>query len=212
MKAGHPPSKQMPPEELPPAPEATLVRKSQQGDTGAFGELVALHQHKVFATLYNATRNEQDAWDLAQETFLKAWRNIGRFQGQSSFSTWLYRISTNVSIDWLRRRANRASQTGVELDDSVTPRQIAPGAVTAPREAPSPQSGVEGAEIGERIEEALSRLSPEHRAVITLRELDGLSYEEIADACGCSVGTVMSRLFYARKKLQTTLRDLYETL
>ncbi|MDD5351413.1 MAG: sigma-70 family RNA polymerase sigma factor, partial [Chthoniobacteraceae bacterium] len=130
-------------------------------------------------------------------------------RGQSKFSTWLHRIATNVTIDWIRRKQIAA---GVEFDDTLGLAPIAAGSTTAPHAAPPPQQRLEAGEIRTRIDAALSQLSPEHRAVILLREVDGASYEEIAEATGCTLGTVMSRLFYARKKLQTLLRDLYDTL
>jgi RNA polymerase sigma-70 factor (ECF subfamily) len=159
--------------------------------------------------IYNMVRNEQDAWDLAQDGFLKAWKSIGRFRGQSSFYTWLYRILMNVSIDWLRKKH---VESGAEFDDAQGLPHIAPGAATAPRGELQPAARLSDKEIRSRIDEAITRLTPEHRAVIVMRELDGLDYQEIADAMECSIGTVMSRLFYARKKLQSMLKDVYETL
>ena len=189
--------------------DGDLVRRCQQGDSAAFNELVTRYRGKVFAMIYNMVHNEQDAWDLAQDGFLKVWKSIGRFRGQSSFYTWLYRIIMNVTIDSLRRK-----QVGgeTEFDDSVGIANIDPHAVTAPRPAVLPQEKMEGDEIRARINEAVSRLSPEHRAVILMREIDGLEYQEIADTLDCSIGTVMSRLFYARKKMQGMLKDLYENL
>jgi len=153
--------------------------------------------------------NEQDAWDLAQDGFLKAWKSIGRFRGQSSFYTWLYRIMMNVTIDSLRRK-----QIGgeTEFDDSVALSNIDPNSSTTPHTTLLPEDKIAGDEIRARIDAAVARLTPEHRAVILMREIDGMEYQEIADALECSIGTVMSRLFYARKKMQTMLRDVYENL
>jgi RNA polymerase sigma-70 factor (ECF subfamily) len=159
--------------------------------------------------IYNMVRNEQDAWDLAQDGFIKAWKSIGRFRGQSSFYTWLYRILMNVAIDSLRRKQ---IEGGSEFDDSLGLKNIEPAAATAPRAEMPPAAKLSDKEIRARIDAAIQKLTPERRAVITLRELDGLDYQEIADAMGCSIGTVMSRLFYARKKLQSMLRDVYENL
>ena len=159
--------------------------------------------------IYHMVRNEQDAWDLAQDGFVKAWKSIGRFRGQSSFFTWLYRILMNVTIDWTRRKQ---IASGAEFDDSHGLRDIAPGAVTAPKDELQPAVKLSDKEIRARIDSAIERLSPEHRQVIVLREIDGLEYQEIADVMGCSIGTVMSRLFYARKKLQSMLKDVYENL
>jgi RNA polymerase sigma-70 factor (ECF subfamily) len=189
--------------------DAGLVRRCQQGDTAAFNELVTRYRGKVFAMIYNMVHNEQDAWDLAQDGFLKAWKSIARFRGQSSFYTWLYRIMMNVTIDSLRRK-----QVGgeTEFDDSIGLANIDPHAVTAPKAAVLPHEKVSGDEIRARIDAAVTRLTPEHRAVILMREIEGLEYQEIADALDCSIGTVMSRLFYARKKMQSMLRDVYENL
>ncbi|HWL54817.1 MAG TPA: sigma-70 family RNA polymerase sigma factor [Chthoniobacteraceae bacterium] len=192
-----------------PTDETALIERARRGETAAFDALVTLHRQKVYATIYNATRNEEDAWDLSQETFLKAWKSLHLFRGQSSFFTWLYRIATNVSIDWLRRKK---IQSGTPFDDTILPESFEPGSHTAPRREATPRRQIENREIRRRIEAAIETLSPEHRMVITLRELEGESYEAIAEAVGCSLGTVMSRLFYARKKLQLALKDLYETV
>jgi RNA polymerase sigma-70 factor (ECF subfamily) len=191
------------------ADEDEWVTRCQAGDLAAFGELTARYRNQVFAITYNAIRNEQDAWDLSQEVFLKAWRNIGRFRGQSSFFTWIYRIAVNVTIDALRRKR---IEGGVEFDEATASGEIEPGAVTVPRGEPLPHQRLENREIQGRIDSALEKLSPEHRLVVILREVDGLSYEEIAEAMDCSVGTVMSRLFYARKKLQGLLKDVYDAI
>lgn len=191
------------------AADAVLVARCQAGDSAAFGELVTQYRNKVFATIYNVTRNEQDAWDLSQEAFLKAWRNMAHFRGQSSFFTWLYRIAMNITIDRLRRKQIEGS---VEFDETLGLHDIEPGSATTPRSVPAPSQNLQNKEIQVRIEAAIAKLPPDHRLVIVLREIDGLSYEEIATAAECSVGTVMSRLFYARKKLQTLLNDVYEAI
>jgi len=186
-----------------------LVKRSQAGDATAFGELVTRYRSRAFAMIYNMVRNDQDAWDLAQDGFLKAWKSIGRFRGQSSFYTWLYRILMNVSFDWLRKKH---IASGTEFDDTFGLKNVAPGATTAPRAELEPAARISDKEIRERIDAAIARLSPEHRACIVMRELDGLEYSEIAEAMQCSIGTVMSRLFYARKKLQAMLKDVYESI
>lgn len=204
----------MPPEasdndSLTPEDELELVARAQAGDTDAFNELVTRYRTRAYAMIYHMVRNEQDAWDLAQDGFVKAWKSIGRFRGQSSFFTWFYRILMNVTIDWTRRRQ---IEGGTEFDDTHGLRDIAPGAVTAPRKELQPAVKLSDKEIRARIDTAIERLSPEHRQVIVLREIEGLEYQEIADVMGCSIGTVMSRLFYARKKLQSMLKDVYENL
>jgi RNA polymerase sigma-70 factor (ECF subfamily) len=190
------------------AEDARLILRCREGDSAAFNELVIKYRNKVYATIYNLVRNEQDAWDISQEAFLKAWRNLERFRGQSSFFTWLFRIATNVAIDWLRRKQ---IESGVEFDETLGI-QIEPASTTTPKAEPLPSRQLDAAEIRARIDAAIAQLSVEHRAVILLREVEGLQYEEIAEATGASVGTVMSRIFYARKKLQTLLRDVYETI
>ena len=174
-----------------------LTRRAQAGDTEAFGELVTKYRTKIFNMIYGMVGNECDAWDLAQESFLKAWRSIHRFQGRSSFYTWLYRITANVTIDSLRRKCRRSE---VELDDAI------------PSFLPSPGDNYERAEIREQVYAALAQLRPEHRAVIVLKEIEDLQYREIAEILNVSIGTVMSRLFYGRKKLQSILRPIYNEI
>ena len=173
--------------------ELELIHRSQAGDTEAFGELVTKYRAKIYAMLYCMVRNENDAWDLAQESFLQAWRSIHKFEGRSSFYTWLYRLTVNLAIDSLR--AGRYVE--VELDDAI------------PCSLPSPRANYRRTEISEHINTALAQLSPEHRAVIVLKEIEDLQYREIAEILNVSIGTVMSRLFYGRRKLQFILRPIF---
>lgn len=186
--------------------DGDLVRLCQEGRPEAFEVLVNRYRSRVYAVIVNLTGNEADAWDLSQEVFVKAWRGLGRFEARSQFYTWLYRIAHHATYDWLRKRKIVA---GVEFDERVGQRPAA-GAVTVPQAALGPDERLGNKEVGGRIAAALQELSPEHRAVVLLKEVEGLSYQEIAEAVGCSLGTVMSRLFYARKRLQGVLRDLYE--
>ena len=159
--------------------------------------------------IYNMVKNEADAWDLAQDVFLKAWKALPRFEARAQFATWLYRITHNVVYDWMRRR--RVESAG-ELDDRLMDRErIAAGARAAPVRAARPDEAMERGELRARLASALDRLSPEHREAILLREVQGLDYKEIAEAMGCSMGTVMSRLYYARKKLQSMLSQDHES-
>ena len=183
--------------------------RCQQGDTGAFDELITRYRQRCFAMIFQMVRNEEDAWDLTQDGFVKAWKSLTHFRGQSAFYTWLYRIMANVSLDWLRRKHVRGD---AEFDDQLGLRGMEPSAPTAPKPVMQPVERIADQEIRSRVDAAIEKLSPEHRAVIVLREIEGLDYQEIADAVGCSIGTVMSRLFYARKKLQSVLRDVYEQL
>jgi RNA polymerase sigma-70 factor (ECF subfamily) len=196
----------------PDVSELDLVKRCQNGDSGAFDELVVRYRTRVFGMIYNMVHNEQDAWDLAQDSFVKAWKSIPRFRGKSSFYTWLYRIVMNVTIDWLRKKQVKAG--GTEFDDNVQLREIDPASRTVPRAERCRTSGRwnTGAKVRSRIDEAIAQLSPEHRAVILMKEMEDMQYHEIAEALGCSIGTVMSRLFYARKKLQNLLKDVYESV
>ena len=205
----NPSSKPLPTEPDAADDERDLIARSQAGDAAAFDELVTRNRTRVYSMIYQMVRNEEDAWDLAQDAFLKAWRNLRAFRGQSQFFTWLYRIVMNVTIDWLRRKQ---VQGEVEFDDTVGLQHIEPASATTPRGELAPVARLSDKEIRSRIDAAIERLSPEHREVIVLREIENLEYTEIATHIGIPLGSVMSRLFYARKKLQTMLRDVYETL
>jgi RNA polymerase sigma-70 factor (ECF subfamily) len=190
--------------------ELDLVKQCQAGQTEAFDQLVNRYRSRVFAMIYNMVHNEQDAWDLAQDSFVKAWKSIKRFRGQSSFYTWLYRIVMNVTIDHARKKQIKGA--GTEFNDEVKLDEIEPAARTAPKSEPLPHRQMESSEIRARIDAAIAQLTPEHRAVILMKETENMQYHEIAEALGCSIGTVMSRLFYARKRLQNLLRDVYENV
>jgi len=174
-----------------------LARRSQAGDTEAFDKLVTKYRTKIFIMVCGKVCNEHDAWDLAQEGFLKAWRSIHQFEGRSSFYTWLYRITVNLTIYSLRRNG-RAEE--VELNDAI------------PSSLPGPGVKYQRTEIREQVNAALAKLSPEHRAVVVLKEVENLQYHEIALVLNLSMGTVMSRLFYARKRLQSMLRPIYNQI
>src|ERR1043165_9835330 len=191
-------------------PELDLVKRCQNGDSEAFDELVTRYRTRIFGMIYNMVHNEQDAWDLAQDSFLKAWKSVGRSRGQSSFYTWIYRIVTNVTIDWLRKKHVKGA--GAEFDDAIQLKEIDPASKTVPKTEALPYEMMQRDEIRTRIDQAIAQRSPEQRAVILMKETEGMQYHEIAEALGCSIGTVMSRLFYARKKLQNLLRDVYENV
>jgi RNA polymerase sigma-70 factor (ECF subfamily) len=190
--------------------ELDLVKQCQTGNTEAFDQLVTRYRTRVFAMIYNMVHNEQDAWDLAQDSFVKAWKSIRRFRGRSSFYTWIYRIVMNVTIDWLRKKQVKGA--GAEFNDAIQLKEIEPASRTVPKADPLPHERMEQSEIRARIDNAIAQLSPEHRAVILMKEIEEMQYHEIAEALGCSIGTVMSRLFYARKKLQNLLKDVYENI
>src|SRR6266536_1260653 len=190
--------------------ELDLIRRCQAGDTEAFDELVTRYRTRVFGMIYNMIHSEQDAWDLAQDSFVKAWKSIKRFRGQSSFYTWIYRIVMNVTIDWARKKQIKAG--GAEFDDAIQLKEIDPASKTVPQADALPYETMERSEIRAGIDRAIAQRSPEHRAVILMKEIEEMQYHEIAETLGCSIGTVMSRLFYARKKLQNLLKDVYENI
>ena len=157
----------------------------------------------------NMVKNDADAWDLSQEAFVKAWKALPRFEARARFSTWLFRIAHNVVYDWVRKRK---IESAGELNDEIFDRnKIDASAKTAPAFIESPDDAMVNTELRETIEEALAKLSPEHRESVMLKDVQGLSYKEIAEVMDCTLGTVMSRLFYARQKLQALLKDEYES-
>lgn len=189
------------------AKEVALLAASRGGDTRAFDEIVTRQRERVYMVAYHILRNSDDALDVVQDTFIRAWKHLDRFDGAASLGSWLSRIATNASIDVVRRRQARP-QTEFE----AAPMAIDAASHTTPARPDRPGESLDRAAMRDRFDRALATLSPEHRAVIVLKEIEDFSYQEIADAVGCSIGTVMSRLFYARKKLQDQLRDLYEQL
>jgi RNA polymerase sigma-70 factor (ECF subfamily) len=187
--------------------ETELLIRAQRGDTSAFDNLITLNRERIYMHTFQIVRNEEDALDLTQETFIRAWKALAGFDRAAPFSSWLHRIATNAAIDLCRRRRIRPQ---AEIESGSM--KIDPASRTTPSTSEAPGASLDRAEIKRRVEEAFSALSPEHRAVVVLKEIEDLSYQEIAQHLGCSMGTVMSRLFYARKKLQTLLRDLHEEL
>jgi len=182
-----------------------LVKAAQNGDQEAYNQLVTIHRGKIYAMIQNMLYNQADAWDLTQEVFIKAWRALPKFEARAKFSTWLYRIAHNVVYDWMRKKK---IQSAGEFDDAIlSDATIEPSARTTPRESVAPDKAMENSELMQKIRGAMSHLSPEHRQVISLREIEGYDYKEISEIMESSIGTVMSRLFYARKKLQTLLKN-----
>jgi RNA polymerase sigma-70 factor (ECF subfamily) len=187
--------------------ETRLLVRAREGDTVAFDSLITQYREKIYMHTFQIVRNEEDALDLTQETFIRAWRSLPGFDGTATLANWLHRIATNAAIDLCRRRRIRPQ---AEIHSGSM--KIDPASRTTPSRPEQPGLSLDREEIRRRVEEAFLSLSPEHRAVIILKEIEDLTYEEIARHLGCSLGTVMSRLFYARKKLQTLLRDLHEEL
>ncbi|MGF1469101.1 MAG: sigma-70 family RNA polymerase sigma factor [Sandaracinaceae bacterium] len=189
------------------APDADLVERVQGGDAEAFRELFDRYHRRAYAVALGVVKNPSDAKDVVQEAFVKVHRHIPRFQGSSSFYTWLYRIVMNLAIDHVRRRKNRR---GVEYDDRLgrDDEEVAGDGTLLPRILDAnPGRTVARKELLERIQAALDELPEYHRAVILLREVEGMSYEEMAEALDVPKGTIMSRLFHARKKMQAALSE-----
>lgn len=179
--------------------DAELVRRAAAHDADAFGKLYETHRERVFRLAYRFVHNKPDALDLCQEVFVRAFESLPRFEGRSRFTTWLMRIAHNTCIDHLRQ--GRVRKAG-ELDEQYT---TGDERVPGHREAPDPTRGVGDQEIQTAIDAAVAQLSPEHRAAFVLHAVEGLTYQEIAETVGCPVGTVMSRLHYARRRLQGLL-------
>ena len=189
-----------------PGDDRALVELAARGDREAFDLLVRRHQDRVFNVAYQVVRNREDALDVAQDAFVKAFASLPSFKGEASFFTWIYRIVVNLAIDCLRRR-RRAGST--EYDDRLAAPEDGEASLATPD---NPQSALETRQIGSILARGIEALPPVHRTVLILREVEGLSYEEIARAVGCSLGTVMSRLFYARRKLKKVLEPNLDDL
>jgi RNA polymerase sigma-70 factor (ECF subfamily) len=180
-----------------------IVRRVQAGDVAAFDRLIVKYRERVFGIIYNLTSNREDAADLSQEAFIKAFQSIHRFGGQSSFFTWLYRIAVNSTLSHLRKSRLRAffSLERIDADEPVAKEVVA---------ALTDKSGADRdafvRELQEKLNDAMHKLSIKHRTVVTLFEIDGLSHQEIAEIMECSVGTVRSRLHYAKQLLQAELQ------
>jgi RNA polymerase sigma-70 factor (ECF subfamily) len=184
-----------------------LVEQARRGSQPAFRALVERHQRKVFAMALAMLKDADAARDVVQDAFIKVHQHLGDFHGQSGFYTWLYRIAMNLCIDRTRRSKRFAH---VEFDDAQAHEGGGDFEVAPVRLGFDPAQALTDKEIRQRVLAALDELSPNHRAVIVMREVEGLSYKEIADAMGCSQGTVMSRLFHARRRMQELLKPLVE--
>ena len=178
--------------------ERELVRSAQKGDDGAFEALVRSYEKRVYHLALRMCGNAEDAYEVAQEAFLCAWRGLRFFRGESSFSTWIYRLTSNAAIDFIRRRRRQGGGESVSLDDEDIFLEVADP-------APSPHQQAERLELREAVAQGLAALSPEHRQVLLLRELQGMSYEEIAACLDLDLGTVKSRIARGREKLRKYL-------
>jgi RNA polymerase sigma-70 factor (ECF subfamily) len=185
------------------ADDRTLVRAAQRGDMAAFEELVARHRDKIYARAHSMMRNEEEALDLSQEAWVKGWQRLRQFQGESSFGTWMTRVVINLCLDQLRKQKRQRTESIEAMDEESGGVERQMPVITV-----NPTAGLERSELRQRIDRALGLLSHEHRTVLVLHEFEEMEYKEIARTMGCSIGTVMSRLFYARRKLAALLADL----
>ena len=186
-----------------PNEDMLLVQRSRNGDMSAYDDLIRRYQERIYATIYHMTANHEDANDLAQEAFIKAFQALKSFKGGSSFYTWVYRIAVNKTINFLKQRKNKAQ---LSLDDIDFNAEHDPDLVALISEK-TPRREVGLAELQEKLNAAMLKLSEPHRLVVTLHDVQGLSHEEIAEIMDCNIGTVRSRLFYARQQLQAYLSD-----
>src|SRR5579859_2053660 len=190
-----------------PAPavpdEGVLVKRARQGDLAAYDDLVRRYQERIYSTIYHMTANHEDVNDLAQEAFIKAYQALKSFKGGSSFYTWVYRIAVNKTINFLKQRKNRAQ---ISLNDLDFNAEHDPDLVALISDK-TPRRDINLAELQEKLNGAMQKLSEPHRLVVTLHDVQGLSHEEIAEIMECNIGTVRSRLFYARQQLQAYLSD-----
>ena len=183
--------------------EQELVERAKRGDETAFEALVTDNEKRIYNLCRRLVGNPEDAAELTQEAFLNAWRGLGRFQGESSFSTWLYRLASNACIDFLRKEKRRQSLSmTVSLDDDEEGRQV-----ELPDERYAPEGELERAEARRAVAEGLEKLTAEHRQVLVMRELNGLSYAEIGTVLGLEEGTVKSRIARARNALRKVLTE-----
>ncbi len=183
--------------------EKQLVKKSLQGDIQAFEQLVLNYQNKIYALAYRYMGNEEDAYDISQEVFLKAYRSLQTFEGTSSFGTWIYRVATNVCLDELRRRKNKI--VPFSLDEALATKDGDEVDIEIADKSPPPDILYEKKEFSQYIQTLLDEMKPEHKNIIILRDIMELSYEEITGVLNCSIGTVKSRLSRARNVLKEKL-------
>lgn len=185
------------------AEDLAFVNRAKEGDAAAYDELIRRYQQRIYATVYHMTSNHEDANDITQEAFIKAYRALKTFKGDSSFYTWIYRIAVNKTINFLKSRKNRGHMSLNDVDFNAEN----DADLVALISDKTPQRDLNLSELQEKLNEAMQKLSEVHRIVVTLHDVQGLSHDEIAKIVGCNVGTVRSRLFYARQQLQGTLSD-----
>ncbi|MFH1531596.1 MAG: sigma-70 family RNA polymerase sigma factor [Pseudomonadota bacterium] len=186
--------------------DKVLVARCKEGDHDAFRTLVQKYERRIYGIVVGMIRDREEAWDLTQEVFVKVYRHLGSFEGNSSLYTWMYRITVNLCIDFIRKRKGAS----LEFDDARN--HDGPVGLDSPvgKPADTPPQRLLREELVGKVNQALERLSPKHKQIVILREVEGLSYQEIADVLGISIGTVMSRLFHARKNMQRVLEKYLE--
>lgn len=187
--------------------EQVLVDRAKNGDPDAFNELVLRYEKQVYNLTYRMMGNPEDASDLSQEGFLRIYRSLSRFRGESLFSTWVYRIVSNTCLDELRKRKNYKIQS---FDETFVPGQEEPRLALS-NFGESPEAVIEQRETQQEIHKAITQLSEEYRLAVILRDIQGLSYEEMATTLSCSIGTVKSRINRGRKKLKEELQKEYHS-
>lgn len=185
------------------ASDEQLVGAAKRGDMKAFEELVARHRDKIYARAFSMMRNEDEALDLSQEAWVKSWQRLKQFQGESSFGTWMTRIVINLCLDQLRRRKRQRTESIEEMNEESGGVERQMPVVNA-----NPTERLERGELRKKIDAALGQLSHEHRTALVLHEFEDMEYKDIARKMDCSIGTVMSRLFYARRKMAVLLASL----
>jgi len=187
------------------APDIELVRRTQQGDQAAFGLLVEKYQHRLAKLVSRYIYDSAEVEDVCQEALIKAYRAIGNFRGESAFYTWLYRIAVNTAKNYLISQGRRPPKTDIDAEDAA---QIEVGA--AMRETGTPEANALTRELAETVTRAVEQLPEDLKMAITLREIEGLSYDEIAEVMDCPIGTVRSRIFRARDAIDRELKPLLE--
>lgn len=198
------PSKALPVAEPVEPDDLVLVRRAQAGDLEAYDQLVRRHQERVYSTVYHMTSNHEDAADLTQDAFIKAYNALRGFKGDCAFFTWIYRIAVNRTLNFLKQRRNRTPN--LSLNDLDFNAEHDPDVVALVSEQ-TPRRQVDLGELQEKLNAAMQKLSEVHRMVVVLHDIQGLPHEEIAAIMDCNPGTVRSRLFYARQQLQAYLSD-----
>jgi RNA polymerase sigma-70 factor (ECF subfamily) len=183
--------------------EGDLVKHARKGDLNAYDQLVKRYQERIYATIYHMTSNHEDANDLAQDSFIKAYQALKAFRGGSSFYTWLYRIAVNKTINFLKQKRNKHHYSLNDLDFNTEHNPDLVALIS--HKTPAREAGL--SELQKKLNEALMKLSEPHRMVVVLHDVQGVSHDEIAEIMDCNIGTVRSRLFYARQQLQGYLAE-----